>query len=96
MALLIDTYLLVFCADGREVEAKRAVPREENNPVAHSKTKKVFLGGLSADTLEEEIKEVLEQHGKVCEQSRGQYAIISLITAKHVSQYPITSSSSVR
>lgn len=53
------------------MEAKRAVPREENNPVAHSKTKKVFLGGLSADTLEDEIREVLEQHGKVCEQFGG-------------------------
>ena len=53
-------------ADGREVEAKRAVPREDNNPVAHSKTKKVFLGGLSMDTVEDDIREVLEQHGKVC------------------------------
>ena len=53
--------------DGKEVEAKRAVPREENNPVAHTKTKKIFLGGLAPDTSEEEIRHVLEQHGPVNE-----------------------------
>ena len=51
--------------DGKEVEAKRAVPREENNPVAHTKTKKIFLGGLSHETSEEDIREVLEQYGAV-------------------------------
>lgn len=51
--------------DGKEVEAKRAVPREENNPVAHTKTKKIFLGGLSHETSEDDIREVLEQYGPV-------------------------------
>lgn len=51
--------------DGKEVEAKRAVPREENNPVAHTKTKKIFLGGLSHETSEDDIREVLEQYGAV-------------------------------
>ena len=58
--------------DGREVEAKRAIPREETSVAAPSspststpQTKKVFLGGLSLDTTEDEIKEVLETMGKV-------------------------------
>lgn len=48
-----------------QVEAKRAVPREEKNPQAHQRTKKVFLGGLSPDTTKEDISAVLEQFGKV-------------------------------
>ena len=54
--------------DGREVEAKRAIPREESANSSQSSqppTKKVFLGGLSLDTTEEEIREVLEGMGKV-------------------------------
>ena len=34
--------------------------------MAHQRTKKVFLGGLSPDTVREEIQDVLEQYGKVC------------------------------
>jgi len=33
--------------------------------MAHARTKKVFLGGLSPDTTREDIQEVLDQHGKV-------------------------------
>lgn len=44
---------------------KRAVPREEKNPQAHQRTKKVFLGGLSPDTSADDIRAVLEQYGKV-------------------------------
>ena len=49
-----------------QVEVKRALPRDDSNPMAHQRTKKVFLGGLSPDTVREEIQDVLEQYGKVC------------------------------
>lgn len=32
--------------DGKTVEVKRAMPREYNTPGAHSKTKKLFIGGF--------------------------------------------------
>ena len=44
--------------DGRQVEPKRAVPRDEtNNPSAHHKTKKIFIGGLASTTTEEDIEQ---------------------------------------
>ena len=58
--------------DGRKVDAKRAIPREETTSSNDSgsgtspmHTKKVFLGGLSPDTTEEEIAQVLDTIGKV-------------------------------
>ena len=51
--------------DGREVEAKRAVPKEESTPLTLARTKKIFLGGLHLDTCEEEVRETLEKFGKV-------------------------------
>ena len=41
------------------------MPREEKNPQAHQRTKKVFLGGLSPDTTKQDILDVVEQYGKV-------------------------------
>lgn len=67
MAVGEEKFRASFCVtDGREVEAKKAVPREESTtqpsmPV----TKKVFLGGLSLDTTEEEIRAILENYGPV-------------------------------
>lgn len=53
--------------DGREVEAKRAIPREESSQPSTPGTKKVFLGGLSLETAEEDIRAVLESYGPVAE-----------------------------
>lgn len=58
----------IFClclTDGREVEAKRAIPREESSQPSTPGTKKVFLGGLSLETAEEDIRAVLESYGPV-------------------------------
>ena len=72
-AHIVSVLCSCVCADGREVEAKRAVPREESNPApSHGKIKKVFLGGLHVDTKEEDIRTVLEQFGEV---SRGFSAV---------------------
>ena len=44
--------------DGRQIEPKRAVPRDEvNNPSAYQRTKKIFVGGLASTTTEEDIEE---------------------------------------
>lgn len=52
--------------DGREVEAKRAIPREESSQQPSAPvTKKVFLGGLSQETTEDDILSVLESYGPV-------------------------------
>lgn len=80
MRLHILVYLRIFSdiIDGKHVDAKRAVPREESqsggSSVATSSSsstpstvaiKKVFLGGLSLDTKEEDIRKVLETYGEV-------------------------------
>ena len=55
--------------DGKEVEIKRAIPRDDNNPSAHQRTKKMFMGGLSTSVTEDDIRNYLEnkysQYGKV-------------------------------
>ena len=56
--------------DDKTVEAKRAIPREatrDSSPPSSSspQCKKVFLGGLSVDTEEKDIREVLEEIGPV-------------------------------
>eukprot|EP01103_Thecamoeba_quadrilineata_P000694 TRINITY_DN10606_c0_g1_i1.p1 TRINITY_DN10606_c0_g1~~TRINITY_DN10606_c0_g1_i1.p1 ORF type:complete len:359 (+),score=38.85 TRINITY_DN10606_c0_g1_i1:118-1194(+) len=50
--------------DGRTIEAKTAVSREEM-AVRGFKTRKIFVGGLSINTTEEEFKNYFEQFGNV-------------------------------
>ena len=50
-----------FTIDGKEVEVKRAIPREEISPTAHTKTKKIFVGGLNKDVTSEEVREHFEE-----------------------------------
>ncbi|PKI35534.1 hypothetical protein CRG98_043988 [Punica granatum] len=63
--------------DGRMVEAKRAVPRDDQNslgrnssPSVHSspgpgRTKKIFVGGLASTVTESDFKKYFEQFGTV-------------------------------
>ncbi|XP_027020086.1 heterogeneous nuclear ribonucleoprotein A3 isoform X1 [Tachysurus fulvidraco] len=52
--------------DGRVVEPKRAVSREDSNkPGAHLTVKKIFVGGIKEDTEEYHIREYFEQYGKI-------------------------------
>lgn len=46
---------------GREVDSKRAVPKEDCNPMAHVKTKRLFVGGLGPGIGEEELKKYFEK-----------------------------------
>ncbi len=50
--------------DGKMVEPKVAVPRK-TNPNLFMRTKKIFVGGLSATTSLEDVKEYFEQFSKV-------------------------------
>ncbi|XP_055039189.1 heterogeneous nuclear ribonucleoprotein A1a [Misgurnus anguillicaudatus] len=52
--------------DGRAVEPKRAVSREDSSrPGAHSTVKKIFVGGIKEDTDEEHLREYFIQFGKI-------------------------------
>ncbi len=55
--------------DGKTVEIKRAIPREENNATAHQRTKKLFFGGLPSNTTAEDLTNYIHDtyagHGQV-------------------------------
>ncbi|XP_014670988.1 PREDICTED: heterogeneous nuclear ribonucleoprotein A1-like isoform X2 [Priapulus caudatus] len=52
--------------DGKEVEPKRAVPREESSkPEAQMTVKKIFVGGIRDDTEESHLKDYFMQYGNV-------------------------------
>jgi len=52
--------------DGKNVEVKRAVAREDaDDPVINAKVKKVFVGGLKDDIEDEHLTEYFAQFGEV-------------------------------
>jgi len=52
--------------DGREVEAKRAVSREESHkPGIHKSVKRLFMGGVKDNVTEQAVKEYFSNYGKV-------------------------------
>ncbi|KAK2897616.1 hypothetical protein Q8A73_013996 [Channa argus] len=52
--------------DGRVVEPKRAVSREDSNrPGAHITVKKIFVGGIKEDTEESHLRDYFQQFGKI-------------------------------
>lgn len=52
--------------DRREVEPKRAVPREESGkPEAHMSLKKIFVGGIKDEMTEEAIREYFQGFGNI-------------------------------
>jgi len=52
--------------NGREVEPKRAVPREESGkPEAHMTSKKIFVGGIKDGLEDEDLQDYFSQYGKV-------------------------------
>lgn len=51
--------------DNREVETKRAMPRDADGASNHQSVKKMFVGGLKDDTTEEQMREVFGQFGEI-------------------------------
>lgn len=52
--------------DGREVEAKRAVSREESHrPGIHKSVKRMFMGGIKENVNVEDVTAYFEKYGKV-------------------------------
>jgi len=62
--------------DGREVEPKRAVPRDLiGKPEASSTVKKLFVGGLRDDVEEEDLQRYFKQFGSI--------ATVNVVTEKN-------------
>ena len=61
--------LLQHCLDGRIVEVKRAVPREEGREKVSSATRldrrKIFVGGLAGTVTEEDFRAYFERYGAI-------------------------------
>ncbi|XP_061412024.1 heterogeneous nuclear ribonucleoprotein A3-like [Lethenteron reissneri] len=52
--------------DGRVVEAKRAISREDSlKPGAHLKVKKIFVGGIKDNTDEDHLRDYFSEYGMV-------------------------------
>jgi len=51
--------------DERDVETKRAMPKDDYNSTTHSTVKKMFVGGMKDDTTEQQIKDAFSQYGDV-------------------------------
>nr|CAB3468226.1 unnamed protein product [Digitaria exilis] len=53
--------------DGRTVEVKRTVPKDEMSTKDGPKTKKIFVGGIPPSLTEDKLKEHFSSYGKVVE-----------------------------
>ncbi|KAI5665446.1 hypothetical protein M9H77_15299 [Catharanthus roseus] len=53
--------------DGRTVEVKRTVPREDMQGRGVTKTKKIFVGGIPLSLSEDELREYFSAYGNVME-----------------------------
>lgn len=51
--------------DGKEVDTKRAMPREETSPEVHAAVKKIFVGALKKDVTNEDLSDYFSQFGTV-------------------------------
>lgn len=51
--------------DNREVETKRAMPKDDPTPNNQATVDKMFLGGMKDDTTEEQIREVFGEYGEI-------------------------------
>jgi len=53
--------------DGRKIDPKRAIPKEEEEQMTEKsrKTRKVFIGGLSPDTTQKEFDDYFSKYGHI-------------------------------
>lgn len=67
--------------DGRVLEPRRAIRREEaNNPAANASTTKLYIGPLQDDISQEDLKNYFKQHGNVLEVERKAHKDFGFIT----------------
>lgn len=55
--------------DGKTIDSKRAMPREETSPEVHAAVKKIFVGALKKDVTNEDLAQYFSQFGTVVDAS---------------------------
>merc|ERR1711862_16614 len=55
--------------DGKEIDTKRAMPREESSPEVHAAVKKIFVGALKKDVTNDDLNNYFSQFGTIIEAS---------------------------
>uniref|UniRef100_A0A5K3ELX1 RRM domain-containing protein n=1 Tax=Mesocestoides corti TaxID=53468 RepID=A0A5K3ELX1_MESCO len=55
--------------DGKEIDTKRAMPREESSPEVHAAVKKIFVGALKKDITSEDLSSYFSNFGTIVEAS---------------------------
>ncbi|KAH9287063.1 Heterogeneous nuclear ribonucleoprotein A2 -like protein 2 [Echinococcus granulosus] len=55
--------------DGKTIDSKRAMPREETSPEVHAAVKKIFVGALKKDVTNEDLSQYFSQFGTVVDAS---------------------------
>jgi len=66
--------------DGKTMDPKRAMPRELNNESAHAKVTRLFVGGVTSELTEEDLRNYIDtRHSQA-----GQIKSISLLSEKGI------------
>uniref|UniRef100_A0A5K3EK81 Heterogeneous nuclear ribonucleoprotein A1 n=1 Tax=Mesocestoides corti TaxID=53468 RepID=A0A5K3EK81_MESCO len=55
--------------DGKTIDSKRAMPREETSPEVHAAVKKIFVGALKKDVTDDDLSQYFSQFGTVTDAS---------------------------
>jgi RNA recognition motif-containing protein len=53
--------------DGKQVDCKRAIPKDDPNPESRFASKKIFVGGMKREITQDQLQEYFSQYGTLTE-----------------------------